>query len=324
MLRFAYGCVLALALVACAKDPDHETKEPGDDPRVAQLEESMAANLAEAKALRAPNGWLVEGGDGMLWTGKYDAVVCDVDLEAAEIAPGKFGRDPDGETSTNPEWSGWSRDMGTGLLGASWRCGKLAILERHAAYGAANDWQMGDPLGDGRSLYTPAFVGRLYQTVYAMGGEDNANRLWPDFYPAGLVDYQAHLQVMNIWHRGEVAEALRKKGVAEKPNPEPIADDASDEPAPPAGFALLDVSAQQYLRLEEHAARDTRDPLFAAMLGTYTGDMGPAFDVCLDPTMPVGEYVRCDGDERKCQLAAWIFACDLVLRRYRDDQPAES
>jgi hypothetical protein len=69
-------------------------------------------------------------------------------------------------------------------------------------------------------------------------------------------------------------------------------------------------------RLREHADRDPRDPLFAAALGVYTGDMGPALDACLAGDQYAGSYTRCDGgDGRACQLASWLFACDLVLRR---------
>jgi hypothetical protein len=320
--------LLALILGLAACRPTNEAQTPADHPRLDELRVKMAEACAEALGLRDPvTGWLVQGGDGMLWTGKYASVKCvtGVNILVAETAPGKFSRDPDGETSDNPDWSDWSRDMGLGLMTWAWRTGDRAALERHAEYGKANvaivnnlpAWRMGQPVGDGRGIYWPASIGRLYQIVFALGGANDPQRLWPDLYVSGLVDYQAHLQVGGIVLRGEVEEALRKKygnsDDATKPT-EPVVDDAVD----PATALTMDVTNDQLASLKEHAARDTRDPLFQAALGVYTGDMGPAVDTCLSPDWYAGEYVRCDGNPRTCQLAAWLFACDLVLRRYGD------
>ena len=326
---------ITLCLLACGpKEADHEPQLPSPDPRVEDLSLAMDGAVDEAETLRNPvTGWLLETDcDAILWNGKYAAAsrVTGVDLTAAEYpAPqqGRFSRRYYADPCWTPELGDvgskttWSRDMARGLFPAAWRKKDLALLTRHAAYGAANDWKLGEPLADGRVLYTPATIGLLYQTIHALGGEDNINRLWPDFYPAGLTDFQAHLQVMNIWQRGEVEEELArqsKPGNSDDAEPnKPMPDDASEvkQDDLPQGFALLNVNQQQLDRLREHAARDPRDPLFQAELGVYTGDMGPALDVCLDPAKPVGEYVRCN-DFRRCQLAAWIFACDIVLRRY--------
>jgi hypothetical protein len=314
-----YPAMAVLSLSACSP-PANETQSPVEDPRVENLRTKQTERKEEALGLRDPEtGWMSSGGDAMLWEGKLAAVTCDVDLTKAETEPGKFQRDPDGETSDNPDWSDWSKDMGTGLLAYGWRCRDLILLERHAAYGEAhkalaNDipvWQMGQPVGDGRGLYLPAFIGRIYQTIYALGGENNINRLWPDFYQVGLADYQAHLQVMNIWHRGEVAEVLRKKG-EDDASKKDVEDDAGQ-----LGTSLvLDLTDDQLVALKHQAERDPRDPLFQAVYGTYTGDMGPALTACLAADEYAGEYVRCDGNPRACQLAALIFACDIVLRRF--------
>lgn len=318
--------LLLFFVVGCGQ-PNHESQTPKADERLGQLRDRDQEAKNEALALRDPvTGWLVTGGDGMLWTGKYAAVtgVDGVNIAAAELEPGRFQRDPDGETSTNPDWSDWSRDAGSGLTAYAWRKHDLALIERHIAYGEAhkaiaNDipvWRMGEPVGDGRCLYPPAFIGRLYQTQLALGGPDNINRLWPDFYDKGLTDFKAHLQVMNIWHRGEVAEALRTNSDDAVPHKDQVPDDAGDG----VGASLmLDVTDSQLAVLQEQAARDPRDPFFQAVLGTYTGDMTAAIDALLQPDMYAGEYVRCDGDQRRCQLAAWLFAADIVLRRMPHD-----
>ncbi len=317
---------LLLALPACAAR--HETQTPSTDARLETLRAKDAQMKDEAQAIRDPvNGWLVTDCDGMLWTGKYAAVsgVTGVDILAAEAEPGKFLRSPEPCSSENPDWSDWSKDMGAGFLAYAWRQRDLAAIERHAAYGRAHPalangvpvWQMGVPVGDGRGLYLPAFIGRLYQTQLALGGAEDSDRAWPDAYFTGLTDYRAHLQVMNIWHRGEVAEALRVGGDGDATVQKPVTDDAGQAPGAP--LTTIDVSGSQLDRLKEHAARDPRDPLFQAVLGVYTGDMGPALDALLADDDYAGEYVRCE-HFRECQLAAWLFAADIVLRRF-GDQP---
>lgn len=326
-----HAIIVALLLAGCGtlSEAQNKPKAPAPVDRAADLRVEMDKALAEAEALRGADGVLVDDDcDAAEWEGKYQAAVCSHDMRAFEdpARPGKFFRAPTGcRSSPNPNWEDWSRDMGSGLLAYAWRCNDLPLLERHIAYGRAHPvpvrgapaWRMGEPVGDGRSIYTPAFVGRIYQTVKALGGEDNLNRYWPDVYVRGLDGYQSHLQVMNIWHRGEVAVAIRE-GHLSRPG---TIDDAGDAEAhlfaenpPPQTAATLDVSGTMLNRLEEHAARDPRDPLFAAVLGTYTGDMGPAVEACLAPDQYAGAYVRCHSF-RKCQLAAWIFACDIVLRR---------
>lgn len=330
--RLAILITLAAAASGCStvfEPNDHQPKEPVASELVPKLEERMVAARAEARSLRDPvTGWLCyRDCDCTLWEGKYAAVECDVDLTKAEdpAHPGKFFRKPydpnDLCADDDADWSDFSRDMGTGLVAGAWRCGNLGMLDRHAAYGRAHPaivnrlpaWRMGEPVGDGRGIYPPAFIGRVEQTRVALGAPDTPARFWPDLYPRGLVDYAAHLQVMNIWQRGEVSTALRDGGGTPRPD---VVDDAGSGPGD-ASALTLDVSGTMFDRLVEHHARDPRDPLFAGVLGTYTGDMLPALQACLADDWYAGEYVRCGDEPRRCQLAAWIFACDIVLRAYR-------
>lgn len=311
-IAIAFVCLMT----SCG--PDHAPKSPKESAKVGELRDVYNKALNEARALQDPTtGWITPTDcDGMLWTGKYAAAtgVSGVNLAAAEVEPGRFDRRPPPPcTSANPNWSSFSRDMGTGVLAAAWRTKDLGMLERHADYGRAHNWRMGEPVGDGRSIYTPAMLGRLFQIIYALGGEDSLDRHWPDLYPKGLVDFQAHLQVMGIWLVGEVDEEMKKAGKSgdAMPHDEPIIDDPA-----PEGPGLLDVTDSQFEILKSQAARDPKDPLFQGVLGIYTGDMEPALDACLAPDQYAGEYVRCD-EFRRCQLAAWIFACDVVLRRFQ-------
>lgn len=310
---------------ACARDDNEPTPPSSDDKLradVATLRVEYDRTLDEAAGLRDPeSGWLVaEDCDGALWSGKYAAVTRAEPMkwDAAEYEPGRYARRPLAQpcVPTNPNSSSWSRDMGKGLLAYAWRTRDLAILEQHVAYGIDHDWLMGEPLGDGRAVYTPSMIGQLYETIFALGGEDNANRLWPDVYPGGRVDYEAHLQVMNIWHRGEVAELLHDGDARAKQPGEPVIVDEGETTAAPVAteFALLDVSDQMLQRLSEHAAREPQNPFFAAELAVYTGDYRNVVTLLLHPDKPVGSYVRCEA-LRKCQLAEWLFSADIVLRR---------
>jgi hypothetical protein len=304
MLRLA----LAAALGSCG--PDHKTTPPESIPDLTALRSAYLVNKAEAEALRDPEtGWLARWDcDGIIWAGKADLALGGTRIEAAEYpdAPGKFGRRPPpycwtpegGDQGAATEWS---RDMGVaGLLPWAWLAGRRDVLERHAAYGRAHDWWLGEPTAAGQAYYTPAMRGLLAKVIAAMGGEAAGDVLWPSLWPSGLVDYEAHLQVMGIWLQGEAAAR---------------AGEADAMPARPAAGQNLtvDISNEMYLRLEEHAAREPRNPLFAYVLGRYTGDLAATVAILVADDMPVGEYVRC-AEPRQCRLAEWLWVATLVLR----------
>lgn len=310
--------LLALALACCG--PKHPEKVPAPDERVGLLRDALGAAKAEALAIRDPkNGWLCRtGGDCALWTGKYCAVsgVSGVDMRAAEVEPGRYQRRPGKPMkSDNPKWSDWSGDMGVGLLACAWRTKDLALIDGHIEYGKKHKWHMGKPTGDYRGVYKPGLIARWLSASFALGGKDRVGRRTPDVYSPGLRDYQAHLQAMAIWLRGELSEALGEPPEGEVTLPAP---DAPGIDSVILGASLVtDIPKTAYERLKELVDHDPRDPLYAALLGIYTGDMSPAITACLAEDRYAGEYVRCDeGDEKACHLAAWLFACDLVSRRF--------
>lgn len=302
---------LVLAGLACTKKVDEQ--EPKDNPRLSDLRNRYAAYRLEAKTLADPKtGWVMgESGDAIRFDGPA-AKATGAKIVAAEYAEasGRFCRYPgpkcpalyDAPTS-------WSRDAGLGLLWAMWNAKDKATLARHADYGTGHLWKMGEPLDDGRVLYTPNMIGLLYQTIYALGGKDNANRHWPSSYPAGARDFEAALQTLSILLRGEVSETLGD------PLPLPRASILGLIP-PATGAAheadlILDISAQMFDRLNEHHIREPGCPLYQAAWGRYSGDLGPAVDACLAEASAC-EYLRCK-DFRRCYLADWLFACGLVL-----------
>jgi hypothetical protein len=209
--------IILLSVVSCKKE---NKKEPDELTRLDELKAAYVVKLQNAVDVRDPDtGWLArEDCDGMIWAGKYASIpeVTGVNIEAAEYpgVPGKFGRRPppwcwtpeEGDVGSKTEWS---RDMFiAGLLPYAWRTGKRDILERHLAYGAANNWILGSPFDDGRVVYSPNLIGLAYSAVYALKGELSPHAFWPSYFDSGLTDFQAHLQVMSIWMQGEVAERL--------------------------------------------------------------------------------------------------------------------
>lgn len=278
----------------------HGETSPTADNRSSDLKVLFDKNQARARDLRDPgNGWLCSAdGDGMIWAAKYASTVDDVNIGAAEYpdAPGRFNRHP-------PPWSAdattWSRDMAVaGLFPWAWLKGHRDALERQVAYGKAHNWFMGEPIADGRTYYTPSMRGLLAKEIGGLGGDLSGDANWPSLWPAGLVDYEAHLQVMAIWLQGEVAKALA---------------DPAGSPSQTAAADLTDISNAMFERLQEHAGNEPKSALYAYVLGKYTGDQNTAMTLLLDSMVPTAGYVRCN-DFEQCQLAEWLFTASLLLR----------
>lgn len=318
MLRPTSHSLVALILLAsCSVErsdnhPDLSTLE--------KLHVKQAERIDEYLTLsKDSQGWLVTDCDGALWS--YTAAAfanCPVvfNARASEYPnePGRLARRPgplcwDPEKGDQGSKTNWSGDMGKALITYSWICEDKALIEDHAAYGFDNKWIMSDG-EEGylleRAFYRPSIRGELYSVIYALGGEDDAARLWPTTYTKGLTDYQAHLQVLSIWLRSDIAV---KSGDAIPANP-----NAREF------FSALDISKTMFERLKEHADRDPKDPYFQAVYALYSGNFDKAVDLCLKdyaPTDYVGEYVRCH-DQKLCQLSHLIKSCGVLLRGYSE------
>ena len=292
-------CILISCGVVDKKDPPHETDIEDVKLHLAALK-TIALNDADE------NGWISTDCDGMLWNGKYAAATSLGDITSSEFdASGRFGRTPAKrcfeEGKDNGSKSTWSRDMAIGFIYWAFRTDDLDVLQRHSNYGTSNQWKMGEPLSDGRVLYNPGLIGLLYNAIYSLGGSKNTNRLWPSIWPSGLVDYEAHLQVLKIALVGEIAESLNEA-------------DAMPRRPLTGNLGLLSVSTTMFKRLEEHAAREPNNVFFQAVLAKYTGEYDTAIDLCTSSS--VGSYVRCD-DNTSCKLAELIFSCDFLVRQYQ-------
>lgn len=300
--------ILYLALLSgCGWFSKKNVQEnPGSDPRIQQVRNVLAVRMNTAKTIASSkNGWLMDqDGDAMLWNGLYCSEGGGDDIDAAEYPdqPGRFARNPNfpcsGPNGTNCNATSWSRDQFMGLLACLWKTKKLAVLQRHATYGSAHLWKMGDPLDDGRVLYNPGNIGLLRNAINALGGPSSIEQSWEQIYPSGNTDYQAHLEMLGIWLSGEIAKALN---------------DMNDVPKKPAGFHAIDST--MYSVIEEQFNRTPTNAFFATLHGIYNGDYGPALDLCSSDQLPGADYVRCD-DQMACQLAYAIHACGLLSEQF--------
>jgi hypothetical protein len=291
----------------------HDTATDQMPSKLDQLREWYSNQLAIADSVKdKTNGWLTPNNcDGMLWTGKYaSSPGVDADMTAAEDKdePGKFHRRP--VPCWNPEQGAvgsqttWSRDMGMGLMAWAYRKKQLEPLIRHSEYGKAHNWQMGEPLADGRVVYTPAVIGLLHQVIYSLGGPDDPNRIWGNIYPSGLDDYQAHLQMLDIWLRGSIGEK---------------SSDADAIPANPATALTSGVSGTMYERIMEHAEREPKCLFYQFMKSRYTSGN---YDSIVDSLLSGSEnwtcqYGRFDEPDEYHQLAESIWVGGLILERFQ-------
>lgn len=284
--------LLLLFLVSCGGEKKRE-KEVPLPPRALDLVTAYKERLAFAKSKTDAHGWLEAECDAMLWNAKFSCGGGEPDLTAAEYPdqPGRFNRKP--LPGCGPQFGNskttWSRDMGMGLIAHGWCRKDLALMERHRDYGLYHNWVMGEPaFPDGRVIYTPNVIGVLSEVIFRIGGPDSNNRLWPSVYPSGLRDYHAHLQMINIWLRGEM------------------------EPSVVRALGTLDISEGMYARVVEHSDREPECPFYQYMRGIYDGDLTKAVDSLMAREYPLCEYGR---DDFGNKTAEWLFAAKLVLTK---------
>lgn len=285
--------LLSVLLISCGKDKDQI--DPVPSPRLQELKEAFEKNQALALELRDPaTGWIsVSDCDAMIWAGKYSCSLGEastVNLRASEYPeqPGRFDRRPPPfcwtkELGDQGSKTTWSRDMGiAGLIPAAWCKKDLKLLEDHAAFGEANNWNMGEPVADGRGIYSNGLIGILYSTIKELGGENNEKRKLPSFYFPGLNDYQAHLQMMDIWIRGEMKDS---------------------------------ISSVMRDRIKEHSKREPDCPFYSYLNGLYSGSQDRTVELLLGSNEPKCSYVR-SNEKEKSDLAEWLFVTRLTLDQF--------
>lgn len=157
-----------------------------------------------------------------------------IEMESAELEPGRFVRRPLDYPSCYDEVEGTgsdiSRDMITGVIVYSYFHDRLDLLERIWAYGEQHGWKMGR--GDDRTVMSPALIGHLARVIYYLssGKVDHPERHLPQIW-IPVPGYQSHLMMLQILVEGEISggisdvqlEALRKIAKSSPRNPLPHA-----------------------------------------------------------------------------------------------------
>ena len=283
--------ILCLILFTCKKEEKIEPVEPIATERLAELQDLVINLKSEAIELYNSDygNWLTgDDCDAYLWQAKYQAEVCDdsIDMRFTEYKEekGRFGRNPykrcwtkqDGDVGSK---STWSQDMGKGLNLYAWRCKDADIIKDHFDFVKGNNYQSGEPLLIGTTVYSVGMMGEVARTLKKLTGENNREADWNQLYSPGLTDYEAHLQMLGILLTIEQENK---------------------------------IDASLLRRIEEHAARENQNPLYQAMLAIFNGDFNSAIDACINGGY--GDYVRGRHRERYI-LIDRIFACGLVLKR---------
>lgn len=269
--------ITTLLILSCAK-PTIEPAHPMSE-KTQAIGEKLQELRAKAKEISL-NGWLVsESCDAMLWSAISNIGNADYfrfELAEDENKPGKFYRTQSKDCyELAKSGSEWSRDMGLALLIYLYLQGDLKTIERHIAYGEANNWVMGKGLIS-RTYYTSALQSLWYKAAKKLG-HNYGMVIVQNVYWKNLVDFEARLQAFDIFLNGEIDGA---------------------------------ISETMFARVAEHSKRIPASGFYAFVKGKYSGGISRSVDICLDDSNIVNDYVRCDGEP--CELAERIFTCQLV------------
>jgi hypothetical protein len=313
-----------LMLFSCGKKRHEQGSQPLSlKDQLIQLNDTL---IEQAIAIRDPDtAWVVaDDCDSMLWNGKMacNDKVTWFNPRLAEYPDqiGRYTRKPLSKGTCWPHAEGengsaatWSRDMGHGLAAYAICKADLTIVTEHIRFGEENSiagiWNMGEPIADGRALYTPSFMGMWYQMRYALGGEDSLLRKTPDIYPSGLDDYHAHLQVLNIWNRMLTAERIGDTDQLPQKSVEAGSVALMDDIA----YLSAEIKESMYLRLKEHAGREPGCPFFSAMFHHFEdGIYDQAAESLLSGSEVNCSYVRCNG-KPDCHIAEKLFVIQQIL-----------
>lgn len=208
--------------------------------------------------------------DAVLWSGLACYAGADVHIDLAEYAPGRIERRPAPSCYPDESGSTISRDQLTGYMACRWRKNDTAALERLADYGEDHNWIMGEP-GWKVDL---VFMGQNLQAILGKMIDRYPN-LPITFLPLNR-DFERHIQTIQLVLLGNMSS----------------------------------LDALQLDRVKQNVNYDSKDALFQAVKGRYTGDMQEAVSLLLSDDYQCPSYVR--GAETYCTIH-WLFAARVAL-----------
>lgn len=280
-IRLMKNLFLTLLLISCAK-PTVEPVEPVSD-RLPEVQEKLVELFEEGIAIAdTKNTWLIaDSCDSMMWSSLFGSQLegyFKYELAEDKEISGKYYRTQDQDCFADARsGSTWSRDMALAFLVYLYSQGDLGAIEAHIAFGESQGWIMGEGART-RTIYSPALIGLWYKAAKSLG-HDYGVIIVQNEYSAGKVDYQANLQMLDIYLNGIIDGAITETMLA---------------------------------RVLEHSDRDSDSRFFHILRGIYQGPIEPAIDICLDDDERIGSHVRCDGEQ--CELADRVFACGILTK----------
>jgi len=223
---------LVVGLLSCGGAP-HEPKKKIPDPIPEHVKtskeivlEKRDAYLKLADQVQDVDGFLRDC-DSLLHSSLYGVGGADVDVRAARDSSGQWFRTPGHDCYPDRSASTISRDMIIGLTWYAWRKGEPDILTDLLDYASDNLWIMGQ--GDWKRIFlTPQLRDTIRCARDVLEGK-SCKPSFPFHLPGGLKGYQSHLQVLHILIRGEI---------------------------------FGEISEKAFDRLEEHATRTHKNPLY--------------------------------------------------------------
>lgn len=282
---------LTFLLLSCAADKKPRGSHAADVSALRVEFDSRKAAYELETNDRA--GWASDSDcDGTLWAGIACSAGAAVDIGRAEYEPGRIERRPGKSCYPGDSRSSISNDMLTGYLLCAWTQGDVGRVGRLAAYGEAHElrvgpalvgWVMGDPYPDmaSRVVMRPGFIGLVgrMRCKLSHGSDCPSYRSYLNAYFPVRNDYEKHLQVLSIALDGEVEGKIDQTSVD---------------------------------RLRTLASEEPMNPLFAAVLGMYDGNMQHAINLLMDRDTPVPTYVRGDRSDLYAQIH-WLRAAKFVI-----------
>lgn len=200
------GLVILVVVFMCSCGQKHNKKDVPED-KTLQLTKKYELYQRLFEAVSDKNGFIAtEHCDSLMYSSLANP---NINLQAAEIEPGKWLRRPTDYPecfSSGESKSNISRDGLVGVIYRSLKNKDVAMLKRMWDYGQSHNWVMGQD-GWQHSVFTPDYIALLAQALYKTsdGKYDYIARVFtfPKMVPA-LPGYTSQLQAIYIKLKDEL------------------------------------------------------------------------------------------------------------------------
>jgi len=258
--------IMAIALGACNKGKHEQTPITSTPSEALAAKKQLYCELS-AERIKA-QGYAGGKCDGLLFTSLRGIGCGDIGISAFQTDEGRWFRNPEkdcfvvdpvtGEKKNQGADSSISKDMMIGAMSYMWFKKDKRAVDGTIAYGKAHNWVLGDGADAvavlSKCVLSPNLISRLFDIDKGLGNSnlrDDAE-LASEQIPVNT-GFRAHLDIVDILLGGSVHGSL---------------------------------SDMEFSTLKAQAERQPRNALYVAALAHFNGgDMQPAIDLLLDPTL---------------------------------------